>query len=163
MFVVGTFDDAQRLPLVNYKMGEGPYYTLLKPQCLVHLDAFKTIRRVIEGGTVLLNNSSIPRISVASVAKRELKPGDFIDRGCGSFELRGVCVRIAERPGHVPICLASNMRIRRRVEPGQVITMDDVETEPSPALTAWRNIEERVLGGPVRATVEHRQAVLAGA
>ena len=145
VFVVGTHDEAQKRALENYKMGPGPYYTLTRAQCLVHLEAFKTIRRILEGGPVLLNNSSMPRIAVASVAKRELKAGDFISRGCGSFELRGSCVRIAERAGHLPICLADNIRINRRMEPGQILTLDDVDLEETPALTAWHDIERRVL------------------
>ena len=69
----------------------------------------------------------------------------MIERGCGSFDLRGSCVNIAERPGHVPICLASDLRIKRRVEPGQLLTMDDVELPATEALAAWQAIERRVL------------------
>ncbi len=36
----------------------------------------------------------------------------MIERGCGSFDLRGTCVNIAERPGHVPICLASELHVQ---------------------------------------------------
>ncbi len=145
VFVVGTFADDQRVGLENYKMGKGPYYTLLAAQCLVHLDAFKTIRRVFESGSILLNNSSVPRIGVATVAKRELSPGEHVERGCGSFDVRGICVRIAERPGHIPICLANDMRIRRKVEPGQVLTVDDVEFADSSGVEIWQSIEQRVL------------------
>ena len=145
VFVVGTFHNDQSVPLENYKLGKGPYYTLLTAQCLVHLDAFKTIRRVFESGTVLLNNSRTPRISVATVAKREMRPGELVERGGGSFDVRGVCVRIAERPGHIPICLANEMHIKRRVEPGQVLTLDEVEFAESSGIETWQSIERRVL------------------
>lgn len=154
VFVVGTHHEAQKLPLQNFKLGRGPYYTLSRPQCLVHLDAFKTIRRILEGGPVLLDNSETPCIGVASIAKQELKPGQFISRGFGSLELRGSCVRIVERPGHLPICLANNIRIKRRVEPGQVLTLDDVEVEETQAFSAWRSIERRVLGSMDQADLE---------
>jgi predicted homoserine dehydrogenase-like protein len=131
-------------------MGDGPY-VLIKQYCLVHLEVFKTIERLVERRQPLLNNGSRPRISVASVAKRELRPGHFIERGCGSFDLRGICVNITDRQGHVPICLANHARIRRRVEPGQVLTMDDVELPESEALGIWRGIEARALGLRVRA------------
>ena len=103
---------------------------------------------------MLLNNSAIPRISVASVAKRQLNPGDYIERGCGSFDLRGTCVDIIDRPGHLPICLACKMHIRRKVEPGQVLTFDDIELPESQALDAWRAIENRVLATRVSSTVQ---------
>jgi len=87
----------------------------------------------------------LPRVSVASIAKRALKRGEVIERGCGSFELRGTCVNIADRPGHVPICLASQLHVQRRVEPGQLLTMADVELPETEALAAWQAIERRVL------------------
>jgi predicted homoserine dehydrogenase-like protein len=134
-------------------MGDGPYYVLVKQYCLAHLEVFKTIERVICDRRPLLNNSAEPRISVASVAKRELKPGDTISRGCGSFDLRGICVKINERPDHLPICLASDVRIRQHVEPGQIVTMDDVELPESEALSVWEAIRGRQEG-----TMRHKES-----
>jgi len=145
VFVVARHDERQAVPLRNLKMGEGPYYVLVRDFCLVHLEAFKTIERLLHARRPLLNNGIRPRVGVASVAKRRLEPGETIRRGCGSFDLRGICVNVAERPGHVPICLADNLRIRRRVGPGEVLTMDDVELPEGEALDAWRRIEARVL------------------
>ncbi|HEX6144527.1 MAG TPA: hypothetical protein VFZ01_17545 [Geminicoccaceae bacterium] len=145
VFVVASHDDRQALALRNLKMGEGPYYVLIRDYCLVHLEVFKTIEQVMRDRVPLLNNSVMPRVSVASIAKRALAPGETIERGSGSFDLRGSCVNIVDRPGHVPICLANDLRVRRRVEPEQVLTMDDVELPESEALAAWRGIERRVL------------------
>ena len=150
VFLVARHDERQATALRNLKMGDGPYL-LIKDYCLVHLEVFKTIERLVERRRPLLDNGSEPRIGVASIAKRALEPGHLIERGCGSFDLRGVCVNIADRPGHVPICLANQARIRRRVEPGQVLTMDDVELPDSEALRIWRGIEARALGARVRA------------
>jgi predicted homoserine dehydrogenase-like protein len=150
VFIIARHDPRQATPLRNFKLGDGPYYILIKDYCLVHLEVFKTLERVLRERRPLLNNGARPRVSVASVAKRELRPGKMIERGCGSFEVRGSCVNIAERPGHVPICLASRMRVRRRVEPGQILTMDDVELPETEALAAWQAIERRALA-PERA------------
>jgi len=154
VFIVARHDERQALALRNFKLGEGPYYVLIKDYCLVHLEVFKTIERLLQGRPPLLNNGAVPRVSVASIAKRELAPGTVIARGCGSFDLRGTCVNIAERPGHVPICLASELRVRRRVEEGQILTMDDVELPETEALAAWQAIERRVLAArrPARAS-----------
>ncbi len=145
VFVVARHDERQATPLRNFKLGEGPYYVLIKDYCLVHLEVFKTIERVVRQHRPLLNNGALPRVSVATIAKRALRPGEVIERGCGSFEVRGTCVNIADRPGHVPICLASQMRVQRRVEPGQLLTMADVELPETEALLAWQAIERRVL------------------
>jgi predicted homoserine dehydrogenase-like protein len=148
VFIIARHDERQALALRNFKLGEGPYYVLIKDYCLVQLEVFKTIERVMQGRAPLLNNGVLPRVSVASIAKRGLEPGTVIERGCGSFDLRGTCVNIADRPGHVPICLASDLRLTRRVEAGQVITMDDVELPETEALAAWQAIERRVLAAP---------------
>ncbi len=148
VFVTGTHHDEQKAALRYLKMGDGPYYTVLRNNIFVHLEVFRTLERVARTRTPLLNNGALPTIGVAAVAKRELKPGQLIERGCGSFDMRGICVRIAEHPGHLPIGLAEQVRIRRRIEPGQVICMSDIELPPSRALECWRAIERSVVAVP---------------
>ena len=64
-----------------YKMGEGPWYTLVRNFHLCHLEVIKTIRRVLDGGEVLLNNGTAPTVSVGAIAKRDLEPGQVLKRG----------------------------------------------------------------------------------
>lgn len=143
VFLVARHEEVQRAALRYLKLGEGPWYTLIKNNIFVHLELFKTLERVVRRGRVLLDNSARPRLSVAAVAKPPLRPGTRIARGCGSFELRGICVRIDDRPDHLPIGLAEQMVVRRKVEPGQVLTFDDVELPESRALAAWHAILRR--------------------
>ena len=152
VFIVARHDDAQKQPLQNFKFGEGPYYLLVKDYCLVHLEVFKTIDRVVRDQRALLNNSKAPRVSVASVAKRDLAPGDTIERGCGSFDLRGICVNITDRPGHLPICLANDLRVQRPVSAGQILTEVDVEMPESEALSIWKRIESEALASAKKAS-----------
>lgn len=123
-----------------YKMGDGPYYTLLRPYFLPHLEIPKTIRRVIQGGGALLTNSATPRVSVGAVAKHALRPGDVIDHGSGSFDVRGVAVRMHDQPDHLPIGLLHNAVLRHAVEPEQMLTFADVDLPDTLALEAWRTI-----------------------
>ncbi len=145
VFVVGTHDSRQSGCLRYLKLGEGPYYTLLRPNILLHLEAFDTILRVLDTGRPLLNNGRVPTIGVAAVAKRTLEPGERIEQGIGSFELRGVCVRLRDHPGHLPIGLANALHVRRRVPAGQIVFLKDVDLEPSPAMELWQGIEARSL------------------
>ena len=148
VFLVGRHDPAQRDALRYLKMGDGPIYTLLRPQIYVHLEVFRTIERVVRGGGILLDNSAAPELSVATVAKRDLVPGERIERGCGSFDLRGICVRMVEHPSHLPIGLAEDLVVKRKVEAGQLVAMDDVELPESLALTLWGEIVDRVTVRP---------------
>lgn len=145
VFIVARHEDQQQDALSNFKLGDGPYYLLVKDYCLVHLEVFKTIDRIVRGGTSLLNNSTRPTIGVAAVAKHDLAPGTVIERGYGSFDLRGICVNIADRPGHLPICLANDLRIKTSLEAGQVLTLDDVEIPDTAALGIWRSIEQKAV------------------
>lgn len=150
IFVTGTHDDNQSLFLQYYKMGNGPFYTLHRPYHLPHLEIIKTIRRMINGGGVLLTNSFMPRISVAAVAKRQLQPGEKIARGIGSFAMRGTAVRHNEYPNHLPIGLAHDIVMRRIVDANAILTFDDVELPNSFALQVWREIHERVSAQSIR-------------
>lgn len=144
VFIVAEHDERQKAYLRNYKMGEGPYYVLLQNYHLCHLEVAKTIRRVLNGGGVLLNNSENPTISVAAIAKLPLAPGHIIKQGIGSFDVRGIAVRIDENRGHVPIGLLANAVVSRNIEPGQQIYFDNVEIPESLALRIWQEIEQGV-------------------
>lgn len=148
VFIVAAHDGRQQDALRYLKMGEGPYYTIIRNNIFVHLEVFRTLERMTRGDRPLLHNTSKPTIGVAAVAKRDLMPGEAIARGCGSFDMRGICVRLAEHERHLPIGLAEGVRVVRSIQKDQVISLDDVELPPSRALDIWRKIEDRVLHAP---------------
>src|SRR5690625_1380798 len=143
VFITAEHDSRQKDALRYYKMGEGPYYTILQNYHLCHLEIMKTIKRVIDGRGILLNNGKNPSVSVAAIAKRTLKPGEIIDKGIGSFQVRGEAVNIVHSKEHVPIGLLVNAVMKRHVDEGQIITFDDVELPESLALTAWLETIQR--------------------
>ena len=145
VFIVGEHDARQQPALRYYKMGDGPHYILLKPNILVHLEILKTIKRVAHDGRILLDNARYPRISVSTVAKRPIEPGTRIAHGIGSFDVRGVGVRIVDAPGHLPIGLLDKAVVTRRIETGETLSLADVEIPDSLAYRAWQEVEARVL------------------
>jgi predicted homoserine dehydrogenase-like protein len=145
VLIIAEHDTEQAAALKYFKLGEGPFYSLLRPNIFVHLEIPRTIRSIIRGD-VLMDNSAMPRISVAAVAKREVAAGERIPSAIGSFEFRGSAVRITEEPGHVPIGLVQNAHVRRKVEPGQIVRFDDIELPDTLALMAWIAVRDRVLG-----------------
>ncbi|MBM4764470.1 NAD(P)-dependent oxidoreductase [Bacillus sp. B15-48] len=145
VFITAEHEENQRGALNYFKMGEGPYYTLTQNFHLCHLEIMKTIRRVLTGGGVLLNNSSTPSISVGAVAKTKIAPGTKISHGIGSFLVRGEALKIIEHPKHIPIGLLVNAVITNHIEEGQLITMDDVVIPDSLALKAWKEIKNKAI------------------
>jgi len=127
VFLVARHDDDQAGMLRYYKLGEGPWYVLVKPYHLCSLEVAKTLRRVLDGGGALIDNSPRPRIGMVAIAKRRLEPGTRIAHGHGGFEVRGEAARLAEVPGHVPIGALHDAVLRRRIEPGEILRFDDVD------------------------------------
>ena len=144
VFIVAEHDEKQKMYLRNYKLGDGPYYVLLRNFHLCHLEVAKTLRRVRDTGKVVLNNSPSPSISVAAIAKRAIKRGEIIERGIGSFDVRGSTVRIRENKNHVPIGLLVNAVAKRDIEQGQLVCFDEVDVPESLALHAWQEIIKTV-------------------
>jgi predicted homoserine dehydrogenase-like protein len=140
VFLIAEHNEDQRDALRYYKRGNGPYYLLERNFHLCHLEIIKTIKRVLNGGGVLLDNSKNPKISVATIAKRDLSPGDIIKKGIGSFDVRGIAINIKDDPTHIPIGLFANVKMRKHVAAGQRIAFDDVDIPDSLALKAWQNI-----------------------
>lgn len=127
VFLVARHDEDQAAMLRYYKLGDGPYYVLVKPYHLCSLEVAKTLRRVLDGGGRLIDNSTRPRIGVVAIAKRRLEPGTRIEHGHGGFEVRGEAARLDEAPGHVPIGALHDAVVRRRIEPGEILRFDDVD------------------------------------
>lgn len=144
VFLAVEHNENQKDGLRYYKMGDGPYYILERTFHLCHLEIMKTVDRVLRGGGVLLDNSLDPTISVTTIAKRDLKPGEIIKKGIGSFDVRGIAVNIKEHKGHVPIGLMKDAVIKRPVASGAELTFDDVELPDSLAVKAWKSIEKKV-------------------
>ncbi len=145
VFIAARHDSYHRPYLSYMKMGDGPYYTLTKGYHLCHLELIKTIRDVLLFGKegVLMNNSTSPRMSVAAISKRDLKAGEVIEQGIGSFDVRGEAIEIAAAPDHVPVGLLTGARVARNVARGQQLTLEDVEIPSSMAHDIWRKLVDR--------------------
>ena len=142
VFLIVEHDEDQQDSLRYYKLGEGPYYVLERTYHLCHLEIIKTIKRVLNGGGVLLNNSQKPKFSVAAIAKRDLKVGEQIKKGIGSFDVRGTAIELKNAPSHVPIGLLANATIIKEVKEGDKVSFDDIEIPASLALEVWKKIIE---------------------
>ncbi len=144
VYIVAEHDEEQTGALRYYKLGEGPYYILERTYHLCHLEIIKTIKRILDGGDILLNNSKNPRFSVAAIAKHDIKAGDTLRKGIGSFAVRGEAIFIKNHPTHVPIGLLANAKFVKDVKEGAIVTFDDVELPQSLALNIWHKIREQV-------------------
>lgn len=150
VFIVATHHEDLVDELATYKMGKGPFYLLYKPVHLCLFEIFKDIKNLFYNESILLDNGKFPTVSVATVAKKSLKAGSMIEKGIGSFEVRGECVTFSEKADHVPIGLMSNVRLKYDIDPGQIISFSDVEIPDSLALNAWLETIKNNVSPPTR-------------
>lgn len=140
VYLVVEHDEEQKDALRYYKLGKGPYYVIERTYHLCHLEIIKTIKRVLTGGGVLLNNSAHPQYSVAAITKHAIKSGDTMHKAIGSFDMRGSSVEIQKHRSHVPIGLLADATFVRDVEEGEIVTFEDVELPQTLALKLWKEI-----------------------
>jgi len=138
VFIVATHDKSQ-IPYLNYlKLGSGPFYTIIKPYHLCHLEISKTIRHVLtNSSTYTFNNGTSPTVQVVAVAKKDLKPGETIAHGIGSFKVRGQASLIDDSRKAVPIGLMDNVVIEKPIKAGKVIQTDQITMPYSRAKELW--------------------------
>lgn len=144
VFITSEYNQNQAAALKYLKLGEGPYYTMIRNYHLCHLEIPVTIRQILRGNDILLNNSQTPTASVCVIAKKHLEPGTKITRKHRNFQVRGEAIAIKDAPEHLPVGLVSDLIIKRKVEPGQVLEFNDVEINDSLALKAWQYTLELV-------------------
>lgn len=137
VFIVATHD-APPETLSYYKLGQGPFYLLVRPYHLGHLEIPLSIDRLINGSSGLLQAPAKMSWSVAAIAKTDLEPGDRIDRGVGSFAVRGQAISINDHPDHVPIGLIENAVVARNISRGQMIAYDDLEVPDDCPISMWQ-------------------------
>ncbi|MEK7576589.1 MAG: NAD(P)-dependent oxidoreductase [Patescibacteria group bacterium] len=141
VFIVAKHDSAEHDSLKYLKLGDGPYYILLKPFHLCHLEITKTIMRVLERhGSWGFNNGTTPSVQVMTLAKHDFKIGDSISRGIGSFDVRGEAVFIKDYKNSVPIGVLENARVTKPINKGEMITFGNIELPETRALAMWQEM-----------------------
>ena len=139
VFIVAEHPTERPDVLRYLKLGDGPFYTLLRPYHLCHLEMPRTIRRVLEGRGPLLNNSATPRVNVVAIAKHDLPAGHRIGTSIGGMDLRGQTMRFTQSEDAPPIGLLNGARLRHSVSAGQMIAASDVDVPDSIAKKAWEH------------------------
>ncbi|MCC5984013.1 MAG: hypothetical protein JJU42_06580 [Rhodobacteraceae bacterium] len=126
VFVLATHP-APPAALAYYKLGNGPHYLITRPFHLGHFEIPISLANLASGRPPLLRASNPARHSVAAIAKHDLPAGLHIPRAVGSFVMRGEALERDAVPGHAPIGLIENARLRRPLAAGQMAMMDDLE------------------------------------
>lgn len=146
VFAVITTDNPEVHDQMKYlKMGEGPHYVLYRPYHLTSLETPISIAWAFfhEEPTIAPYYGSVSE--TVAVAKKELQPGEVLD-GIGGFTVYGRILSAEEqkREKALPIGLVgANVRMKRRVKQGEILTYDDVECVDRNRIWILREIMEK--------------------
>lgn len=142
VFVVARHDAEQQRFLKYLKLGEGPYYFLLQPFHLCHLEMVGTIEAVLNGRQPLLNNGRKPSVGVCAIAKADMEAGDIVTRALGSFAFRGETLPFEQHRDFVPIGLLQDCQLIDTIREGDRVRWDHVTVPDSLALRLFNTLLE---------------------
>ena len=120
--VITSSDPRIREDMKFLSMGDGPYYTLYRPYHLCNVETpISVAEAVLYGESTIASRWMVSE--VATVAKRDLKPGDVVGQ-IGEVDFFGRTYTYAEAQSlrAVPLGLAPGGRVLKAISKGELLT-----------------------------------------
>jgi len=146
VFVTVRVNDPRIQADLNYlKVGKGKYFTFFRPYHLWFLEAPISIAKACLEKQVWLEPLDEPVADVITVAKRDLNPGELLDR-FGGYTTNGVMELAAEarKLYALPNGLCPGARVINPVKAGEIITWDDVELDERSTVVKLRRQQDKL-------------------
>jgi predicted homoserine dehydrogenase-like protein len=144
VFVIVRVEDERILNDLQYlKVGKGKYFTFFRPYHLWFIEAPISVAEACLHRKVWLAPLDEPVADVMTVAKRDLRPGERLDR-LGGYTFHGVIHRAehAEALSALPVGLAPGAKVLRPVEKDKVVTWDHVELDEQSTVVKLRRQQD---------------------
>ena len=131
--------------LRDLKMGEGPYFTFIRPYHLTSLEVPLTCARAVLYGKADMVPLAKPVAEVCALAKRDLKPGEVLDQ-IGEYSYRAWAMeRSRAVAAHaLPAGLLTCSKVIKPIKKGELITTDNVAL-PASKLVSLRQKQDQLL------------------
>ncbi len=146
VFVTVHVDDQRIQDDLNYlKVGQGKYFTFFRPYHLWFLEAPISIATAHLQRQVWLEPLDEPVADVMTVAKRDLQPGDVLER-FGGYTSYGV-MELAEQArklNALPNGICPGAKLLKPVKTGQIVTWDDVELDEESTVVKLRRQQDEL-------------------
>ena len=146
VFVTVRVSDKRIQDDLNYlKVGKGKYFTFFRHYHLWFLEASISIAQAYLNRQVWLAPLDEPVADVMSVAKKDLKAGDILERfgGYTSFGVMDLA-STARRKNALPMGLSPDAKIVKPVMKGEIITWDDVELNENSDVVRLRREQDKL-------------------
>ena len=132
----------------DLKMGEGPYFTFIRPYHLTSLEVPLTCARAVLYGKADMVPLDRPTAEVAAVAKKDLAPGDILDQ-IGEYCYRAWIMEAGEARAAraIPCGLLTGARVTAPIRKGELITSANAEVPANSRIAALRARQDEMLFG----------------
>lgn len=147
VYVVVRVGDQRIQDDLNYlKVGSGKYFTFFRHYHLWFLEAPISIARAYLNKDVWLEPLDKPVADVMTVAKRNLHPGDILER-FGGYTNYGVMdlAEEAHRLNALPVGLSPGAKVVKPVHAGEIVTWDDVTLDEESTVVKLRRQQDAVV------------------
>lgn len=148
VFVVAEMDHPRiRERMEDLKMGNGPYFTFLRPYHLTSLEVPLTCARVVLYGKADMVPLPRPVAEICAVAKRDLAIGDTLDQ-IGEYCYRAWIMEAAEARsiGAIPCGLLTGAKVTVPIRKGDLITRANTAVPEDSKIASLRARQDKMLG-----------------
>jgi predicted homoserine dehydrogenase-like protein len=130
----------------DLKVGDGPYYALIRPFHLTSLETPLTAARMMLHGEADMQPLLTPVADVASMAKRDMEPGVVMGR-IGQEHYRGFAVTRAYSLEHrlLPLGIAERAVVTKAVKAGELLTYDNCRPDETMHIVRLRRLQDEIL------------------
>ena len=147
VFVVAEMGHPRiRERMEDLKMGEGPYFTFIRPYHLTSLEVPLSCARAVLYGKADMTPLARPVAEVCAVAKRDLAPGEALgDIGEDTYRAWIMEVSEARDLAAIPCGLLAGARVAVRIARGSMITSRNVVVAKDSGIATLRLRQDRML------------------
>jgi predicted homoserine dehydrogenase-like protein len=132
--------------LRDLKMGPGPYFTFYRPYHLTSLEVPLTAAEAVINKAPLMQSLPQPVAEVATLAKRDLKPGESLGK-IGEDEYRGwtLTVEDARTQNALPLGLAERAVVTQPIKAGELLTYANCRPDEKMKIVQLRQLQDQML------------------
>ena len=138
--------------MTDLKMGDGPYFSFIRPYHLTSLEVPLTCARAVLYGKADMAPLARPTAEVAAVAKRDLVIGETLD-ALGEYTYRAHAMEAgrARGLGARPSGLLFGATVTASIRKGELITRYNTALPPGSRIAEMRDRQDRMIFGEDRA------------
>ncbi len=140
----------------DLKMGDGPYFTFLRPYHLTSLEVPLTCARAVLYGKADMVPLDRPVAEVTALAKRDLAPGETLDQ-IGEYAYRAwiMTAEEARAAGAHPCGLLAGATVTAPIAKGELISASNTALPAGSRIVALRARQDAMLRGEAAALRAH--------